>query len=107
VVAGRWRGGCLWLLGALLGALLLISTLTGIGLIIGLRQPDHLWATPVGRGYFAIGRIVGSGDCRRLRARGFPCEQQLGAVLYLPQPGPQGHGVEYRLFAFPEPLLWE
>ena len=99
---GRWRRGCVWLLAMPLGTLVLVCVLAGAGVLIGLRQPGEVWAVPMRRGYFAIGRIVGSADCRRLRARGVDCAQQYGAILYLPSSDPGGHGVEYTLFAIPE-----
>jgi hypothetical protein len=101
---GRWRRGCVLLLALPLGGMLLLVVLAGAGILIGARQPGEVWAVPFRRGYFAIGRIVGSADCRRLRARGLACSRQYGAVLYLPR---GGHGVEYRLFAFPEPGEWQ
>jgi hypothetical protein len=105
-MAGRWRRGCVWLLAAPLGALVLMCVLAGAGVLVGLRQPGEVWAAPMRRGYFAIGRIVSSADCRRLRARGLACSRQYGAVLYLPNSGPGGYGVEYTLFAIPEPQQW-
>src|SRR5690349_5965705 len=101
-MAGRWRRGCVWLLAVPLGVLVIVCVLAGAGVLIGLRQPGQVWAVPMRRGYFAIGRIVGSADCRRLRARGVDCAQQYGAILYLPSSDPGGHGVEYTLFAIPE-----
>ena len=105
-MVGRWRRGCVWLLAVPMSALVLVCVLAGVGLLVGLRQPGEVWAVPMQRGYFAIGRIVGSADCRRLRARGFACSRQYGAVLYLPNGRPGGHGVEYTLFAIPEPQQW-
>ena len=102
----HWRRGCLGLLLGLFGTLLVLAVLAGAGVLIGARQPGELWSIPIARGYFAIGRIVGSADCRRLRARGFDCSRQYGAVLYLPNSGPGGYGVEYTLFAIPEPQQW-
>jgi hypothetical protein len=96
-----------WLLAAPLVVLLLVCVLAGAGVLIGLRQPGEVWAVPMRRGYFAIGRIVNAADCRRLRARGFACARQYGAVLYLPRSGPGEHGVEYTLFAIPEPQAWQ
>jgi hypothetical protein len=100
----RWQGGCLWLLVALLGMLLFLSALAGAGIMIGLRQPGQLWVVPAGGGYFAIGRIV-SNECKRLQARGFlvECPQVYGALLYVPRTHPGGNGVEYTLFAIPDP----
>jgi hypothetical protein len=105
-MTNRWRRGCMWLLVVQLGVLALVSVLLGAGVLVGLRQPGEVWAVPMRRGYFAIGRIVGSADCRRLRARGFECSRQYGAVLYLPNSGPGGYGIEYTLFAIPEPQQW-
>ena len=105
-MAGHWRRGCVWLLAAPLSAIVLVCVLAGAGVLIGLRQPGQVWAVPMRRGYFAIGRIVSSADCRRLRARGFTCAEQYGAVLYLSRSRPGGYGVEYTLFAFPEPQAW-
>ena len=105
-MGGRWRRGCVWLLAVPLGTLVLVCVLAGAGVLVGLRQPGEVWAVPMRRGYFAIGRIVSSADCRRLRARGFACSRQYGAVLYLPNSGPGGYGVEYTLFAIPEPQQW-
>ena len=105
-MASRWRRGCVWLLAVPMSALVLVCVLAGVGLLVGLRQPGEVWAVPMQRGYFAIGRIVGSADCRRLRARGFVCSPQYGALLYLANSGPSGHGVEYTLFAIPEPQQW-
>ena len=106
-MGGRWRRGCVWLLAVPIGMIVLVCVLAGAGVVIGMRQPGEVWAVPMRRGYFAIGRIVGSADCRRLRARGFDCSRQYGAVLYLPNSGPGGYGVEYTLFAIPEPQQWE
>lgn len=106
-MAGRWRRGCAWLLAVPISALVLAGVLAGAGVLVGLRQPNQVWAVPIRRGYFAIGRIVGSADCRRQRAHGFACSRQYGAVLYLPTSGPGGHGVEYTLFAIPEPQQWQ
>ena len=105
-MVGRWRRGCVWLLAVPMSALVLVCVLAGVGLLVGLRQPGEVWAVPMQRGYFAIGRIVGSADCRRLRARGFACSRQYGAVLYLPNSRPGGHGVEYTLFTIHEPQQW-
>jgi len=105
-VVGHWRRGCVWLLAVLLSMIILVSVLAGAGILIGLRQPGEVWAVPMRRGYFAIGRIVNSADCRRLRARGFACSRQYGALIYLPRSVPGGHGVEYTLFAIPEPRQW-
>jgi len=105
-MASRWRRGCVWLLAVPISALVLVCVLAGVGLLVGLRQPGEVWAVPMQRGYFAIGRIVGSADCRRLRARGFACSRQYGAVLYLPNSRPGGHGVEYTLYTIPEPQQW-
>ena len=102
-MVSRWRRGCVWLLAVPIATLMLVCVLAGAGVLVGLRQPGEVWAVPVRRGYFSIVRIVGSADCRRLRARGFACSRQYGAVLYLPSSGPGGHGVEYTLFAIPEP----
>ena len=104
-MAGRWRGGCVWLLALPLAIVLLTVALASVGILVGLRQPDHVWAVPMRRGYFAIGMIVNSADCRRLRARGFNCSEQYGAVLYMPGVGPGGYGIEYTLFSIPQP--WE
>ena len=101
-MVGRWRRGCVWLLAVPLGVLVLVCVLAVAGVLIGMRQPSEVWAVPMRRGYFAIGRIVGSADCRRLRARGVDCARQYGAILYLPSSDPGGHGVEYTLFAIPE-----
>jgi hypothetical protein len=90
-----------------MSALVLVCVLAGAGVLVGLRQPGEVWAVPLRRGYFAIGRIVGSADCRRLRARGLACSRRYGAVLYLPQNGPGSYGVEYTLFAIPEPQPWQ
>ena len=103
---GRWRRGCLWFLAAPLCALLLVCALACVGILIGLRQPGEVWAIPMRRSYFAIGRIVNSADCRRLRARGFACEEQYGAVLYLPRSESGSYGVEYTLFTIPDPKPW-
>lgn len=105
-MAGRWRRGCMWLLAVPLSAIMLVCVLAGAGVLVGLRQPGEVWAVPMRRGYFAIGRIVGSADCRRLRARGFACSRQYGAVLYLPNNGQGGYGVEHILFAISEPQQW-
>ena len=88
------------------GALVLVCVLASAGVLVGLRQPGEVWAVPMRRGYFAIGRIVSSADCRRLRARGLVCSQQYGAVLYLPNSGAGGYGIEYTLFAIPAPQQW-
>jgi len=103
----RWRRGCVWLLAVPISVFALVCVLAGAGVLFGLRQPGEVWAVPMQRSYFAIGRIVGSADCRRLRARGFDCSRQYGAVLYLPNSGPGGYGVEYTLFAIPEPQQWQ
>jgi hypothetical protein len=100
----HWRRGCLGLLLGLFGILLVIVVLAGAGVLIGARQPGELWSIPLARGYFAIGRIVGSADCRRLLARGRPCARRYGAVLYLAGVGADGHGAEYTLFAFDDPF---
>jgi hypothetical protein len=106
-MSALWRRGGMGLLGALLGIFLLVSVLAGAGIMFGLRQPGRIWAAPVGRGYFAIGRIV-SNECRRMQARGslVRCAQAYGAVLYLPHTGSGGYGVEYTLFAIPDPQTW-
>ena len=104
-MAVGWRRGCVWLFAGLLGALVLACMLAGAGVWIGLHQPGEVWAVPMRQGYFAIGRIVNSADCRRLRGRGFACTQKYGALLYLPGSGPAGYGVEYTLFAIPEPEI--
>jgi hypothetical protein len=106
-MSARWQRGCVWLLGALLGMLLLVIALAGMGIWVGVRQPSHIWAVPIGGGYFAIGRIV-SNECRRMQARGslVRCPQDYGAVLYLPHAGPGAYGVEYTLFAIPDPHTW-
>jgi hypothetical protein len=103
----HWRRGCVWLLGALLGSLLLLSALAGAGIMFGIRQPDKIWVVPTRQGYFAIGRIA-SNECRRMQARGVVarCVYQYGAVLYLPHSGQGGSGVEYTLFALPDPQIW-
>jgi hypothetical protein len=105
----RWneateRRGCVWLLGALIGILLLASALVVVGILVGVHQPGQIWAVPVGRGYFAAGRL-GNPECRRLQARGaqVDCPRVYGAVIYLPHMGPGGYGVEYTLFAIPDP----
>ena len=100
-MAVYWRRGCVWAVGMLIGTLVLLSALAGIGIIVGLQQPDHIWATPVGGGYFAIGRIA-SKECLRLQARrpDIQCPQTYGALLYLSH---AGHGVEYTLLAIPDP----
>jgi hypothetical protein len=102
-MARGWRRGCVGLLLVMFSTMLLAGVLAGVGLMVGVRQPGQLWAVPVSRGYFAIGRIVSSADCRRLRARGFRCTPQYGAVLYLPYSVSGRHGTEFTLFAFPEP----
>ncbi|HEU5100159.1 MAG TPA: hypothetical protein VFU22_14120 [Roseiflexaceae bacterium] len=99
-MSGRWWRGCVVLLALPLGTLLLLMILAGAGIVIGIRQPGEVWAVPIRRGYFAIGRIVNSADCRRLHARGLVCSRRYGALLYLPR---GGRGVEYTLFSFPEP----
>jgi hypothetical protein len=101
--ATEWRG-CIWLLGVLVATLLLVSTLAGIGIMVGVRQPGQLWAIPVGQGYFAIGRLV-SQECIRMQARGMRvhCARDYGAVLYVSHVGAGGYGVEYTLFAIPDP----
>jgi hypothetical protein len=98
------RRGCMWVLGVLIGTLLLVSALAGIGIMVGARQPGQLWIVSVGQSYFAIGRLVNQ-ECRRLQARGTPvhCVRDYGAVLYLPHTGAGGYGVEYTLFAIPDP----
>jgi hypothetical protein len=103
MMAIRWWRGCAGLLLVIFGTLVLASVLTGIGIMFGVRQPGQLWAVPVSRGYFAIGRIVSSADCRRLRARGFSCTPKYGAVLYLSSTSSGRHGVEYTLMAIPDP----
>jgi hypothetical protein len=102
-----WRHGCGWLLSLLLGTLLLVSILAGAGVMFGVRQPGQIWAVPIQRGYFAIGRIA-SNECRRMQARVTVarCTWQYGAVLYLPHTGAGGSGVEYTLFALPDPHTW-
>jgi hypothetical protein len=105
-MAVRWWRGCIWSLVMLASVFVLVCVLAGVGVLVGVRQPTEVWAVPVRHGYFAIGRIVGSADCRRLRARGLACAPQYGAVLYLPTSEPGGHGVEYTLFAIPEPQQW-
>ena len=102
-MVGRWWRGCVWLLAIPLGMLVLVCVLAGAGVLIGLRQPGGVWVVPVQRGYFAIGRIVGSADCRRLQARGVVCSRQYGALLYLPGSEPGSYGVEHTLFAIPDP----
>ncbi len=101
-MAVRWWRGCAGLLLVVFSTLVLAGVLAGVGILFGVRQPGQLWAVPVSRGYFAIGRIVSSADCRRLRARGFRCIPQYGAVVYLPYAGSGRHGAEYTLFAIPD-----
>jgi hypothetical protein len=98
------RRGCVWLLGALIGTLLIVTALAGIGVMVGVRRPGQLWVVPMGQSYFAIGRLVNQ-ECRRLQARGTPvqCARDYGAVLYLPHAGADGYGIEYTLFAIPDP----
>jgi hypothetical protein len=105
-MAGRWWRGCVWSLAMMLSVFVLVCVLAGVGVLVGIRQPTEVWAVPMRHGYFAIGRIVGSADCRRQRARGLACAPHYGAVLYLPTREPGGHGVEYTLFAIPEPQQW-
>ncbi len=100
----HWRRGCLGLLLVLLGLAIALGILAGVGVVVGARQPSEIWAVPLSRGYFAIGRIVSNADCRRLRARGLLCARRYGAVLYLSGTNADGHGVEYTLFAFPDPF---
>jgi hypothetical protein len=78
--------------------------LAGAGVMFGIRQPGQIWAVPIRGGYFAIGRIANN-ECRRMQARGTVarCTWQYGAVLYLPHSGAGGSGVEYTLFAVPDP----
>ena len=86
-MVGRWRRGCVWLLAVPLGVLVLVCVLAGAGVLIGLRQPGEVWAVPMRRGYFAIGRIVGSADCRRLRARGFAARGSMARCSTCPTAG--------------------
>jgi len=102
-MARAWRRGCAGLLLAVLSTMLIAGVLAGAGLIVGIHQPGQLWVSPVSRGYFAIGRIVSSADCLRLRARGFRCTPQYGAVLYLPYSLSGRHGTEFTLFSIPDP----
>jgi hypothetical protein len=101
-MAIRRSRGCAGLLLVAFSTLLLAGVLAGVGVIAGLRQPGQLWAVPMKGGYFAIGRIVSSADCRRLRARGFRCTPQYGAVVYLPYSASGRHGTEFTLFAIPD-----
>jgi hypothetical protein len=100
----HWRRGCLGLVMALLGLVIVVGMLAGVGVLVGSRQPGGIWAVPLSRGYFAIGRLVSSADCRRLRARELGCAERYGAVLYLSGAGADGHGVEYTLFALADPF---
>ena len=98
-----WRRGCVGALALLISALLLVSVLVGVGMIVGLRQPNKIWVIPAGSGYFAIGRIY-STECRRVQAQGalIDCVDGYGAILYLPGTGPGGHGAEHMLFLIPD-----
>jgi len=98
-----WRRGCVGALALLISALLLVSVLAGVGMIVGLRQPNKIWVIPAGSGYFAIGRIY-SNECRRLQAQGalIKCVDGYGAILYLPGTGPGGYGAEHMLFLIPD-----
>jgi hypothetical protein len=102
-MAIRWWRGCAGLFLAVFSTVLLAGMLAGVGMVVGVRQPGQLWAVPLNGGYFAIGRIVSSADCRRLRARGFRCTPQYGAVVYVPYSASGRHGTEFTLFAFPDP----
>ena len=95
----------MWLLIALLGTLLLVSVGAGAGILIGVRQPSQIWRIPLGRGYIAIGRIVGDTECQRMQARGLlvECARHYGAVLFLPHIGPDGSDQSYTLFTIPDP----
>ena len=99
----RWWRGCAGVLLVVFSALLVAGVLAGLGVVVGMRQPGQLWAVPLSRGYFAIGRIVSSADCSRMRARGLRCTPQYGAVLYLPYSLSGRHGTELTLFAIPDP----
>jgi hypothetical protein len=98
-----WRRGCVGVLALLISALLVVSVLAGVGMIVGLRQPNKLWMIPAGGGYFAIGRIY-SKECRRIQAQGalIECVDGYGAILYLPHAGPGGYGAEHMLFLIPD-----
>ena len=56
---GLWRRGCMWLLIALLGALLFASAGVGAGIMIGARQPSRVWRISFGPASIAMGQIVG------------------------------------------------
>jgi hypothetical protein len=95
-----WRRGCLGLLGALIGTFLLVGGVAGIGLVTGVQQPGQVWLISVGRAEFAIGRIVGDTECRRMQARGnvVTCPKLYGATLVLSPRGADQHAAEYTLF---------
>ena len=102
-MANGWWRGCAGLLLLAFSTLICAAALAGAGVIVGIRQPGQLWTVPLSHSYFAIGRILSSADCSRLRARGFRCTPQYGAVLYLPFSASGGHGTEFTLFAIPDP----
>jgi hypothetical protein len=99
----------MWLLIALLGALLFASAGVGAGIVIGARQPNQVWRISLGPGYIAIGRIVGDTECQRMQARGLliECARHYGAILFLRQFGSgDGSDQSYTLFTIPDPQPW-
>jgi hypothetical protein len=98
----------MWLLIALLGALLFGSVGVGAGIMIGARRPSQVWRISFGPASIAMGQIVGDTECRRMQARGLliECARHYGAVLFLQQSGPGGSDRSYTLFTLPDQQPW-
>ena len=102
----HWRRGCLWLLVALLGTLLLVSATVGTGIAIAVSQPRRAWHIPLGSRSLVIGEIVANNQCRHMQEAGVTigCARQYGMVLYLPRPSEWGRAADsYTLLAIPNP----